>query len=150
MQEGLESVQKTITITDFVCFKNKFTFYDKSGRLDNSKCVRLECLKHGTSDNSRTVGWFSFRRNTTSGMSLREKFVHHGLRDLFSPVVDTFLHLLLVETTSIQLVLEQLSMSVSKQTNKQTNNYTTLSLGLYLRVYTIRPTHSNTSLYEDS
>ena len=110
----------------FVCFKNKFTFYDKSGRLDNSKCVRLECLKHGTSDNSRTVGWFSFRRNTTSGMSLREKFVHHGLRDLFSPVVDTFLHLLLVETTSIQLVLEQLSMSVSKQTNKQTNKQTTI------------------------
>ena len=121
MQEGIESVQKTITITDFVCFKNKFTFYDKCGRLDKVKCARVECLTRGTPANTRTVGWFSFRRNTTSGMSLREKYLHQGLGDFFLPVIDTFLHILLIETISVQLVLEQLSMCVSKQqTNKQT------------------------------
>ncbi|KAI6646197.1 BRISC complex subunit Abro1 [Oopsacas minuta] len=112
-QEEYESIQKTITITDFICFKNKFTFYDKCGRLDTSKCARVECLTSGTVAHSRTVGWFSFRRNTTSGMSIREKFIHQDLKNLFTPAIDTFLHLLLIETLSNQLVLEQLSLSVN-------------------------------------
>lgn len=73
--------EKRLYVESFVCFSERFKFYDHYGRPHVERMNVL--LREGV---KRVVGWFSYRRNTSHRLSMREKVVHRRLTECFSDI----------------------------------------------------------------
>ncbi|CAI8041433.1 BRISC complex subunit Abraxas 2 [Geodia barretti] len=73
--------EKKLYVESFVCFPERFKFYDHYGRPHTE---RIKALLGD--DMKRVIGWFSCRRNSTNRPSMREKVVHRRLTSCLTGV----------------------------------------------------------------
>ncbi|XP_031549699.1 BRISC complex subunit Abraxas 2-like [Actinia tenebrosa] len=90
------SFERIATIQGFIPRERAFSFYDSVGSIDKKK---IEILLGKNKEN--VIGWYRYRRNTQSFVSMRERHVHHNLiREInFTPAKE-FVFIIFTASTS--------------------------------------------------
>lgn len=69
--------ERVATIQGFVPLDKSRRFYTGTGEIVDE--IVCEELSNDSEKSEKVIGWFKFRRNTSSTVSMRERFVHHNL-----------------------------------------------------------------------
>ncbi|KXJ18383.1 BRISC complex subunit Abraxas 2 [Exaiptasia diaphana] len=108
--------ERVSTIQGLIPCYNTFSFYDNVGRIDHKK-LQNTVLKH----NKNIIGWYKFRRNTQSIVSMREHHIHHNLINemRFSPCRE---FLFIIFTASIEKEFSVHSINYTIYTSSSKNS----------------------------